>query len=111
MGIRTFSPIVRMARPINTEQDYRAVKCLVAERARTFFFIETERLEALIRELTDYESRVADAEAGVNAEWTQWALVQQSNDHDEQNRRWCDATSQAAVHDDSPADRLVRVRT
>ena len=86
MRIRTFRSIARMARPINTERDYGVVKNLVAERARTFFFIETERLEALIRELTDYESRVAHAEA----ECTEWAPVQRRNDIDEQNRRWCD---------------------
>ena len=40
MGIRSFSPIARIARPITTERDYRVVKSLVAERARTFFLLK-----------------------------------------------------------------------
>ena len=90
MGSRTFRPIARIARPITTERDYRGVKKLVAERAWTFFFVETERLEALVRELTDYEIRVEESEAGFTVEWAEWAFVQQANDHHEQHRRWRD---------------------
>jgi len=66
------------------------VKKLVAERAWTFFFVETERLEALVRELTDYEIRVEESEAGFTVEWAEWTFVQQANDHHEQHRRWRD---------------------
>ena len=111
MRIRAFSPIVRIARPINTERDYRGVKSLVAESARTFFLIETERLEALIRELTDYEGRLADGEVGVAAEKTAWAPIQRRNEIDEQNRRWCDAIDQGCVHDNSPGQCLMPDRT
>ena len=79
-----------MARPIATERDYRGVKSLVAERAWTYFFVETERLEALIRELTDYEIRVERSEAGFTVEWAERAFVQEANDHEEQRRRWRD---------------------
>jgi len=103
MRIRTFSPIVRRARPINTERDYRVVKSLVAERAKTFFLIETERLEALIRELTDYESRAAPAETGVIAECAEWAQVQRRNELDYRNRRWCDTIDQR-LQDDSAGE-------
>jgi hypothetical protein len=90
MGSRTFRPIARMARPITTERDYRGVKNLVAERAWTFFFVETERLEALVRELTDYEIRVEESAAGFTVEWAEWAFVQKENDPEEQSRRWGD---------------------
>jgi hypothetical protein len=103
MRIRTFSPMTRMARPINTERDYRVVKTLVAQRARTFFFAETERLEALIRELTDFESRAAHTETGVTAECAEWAPVQRRNELDERNRRWCD-TIDPCVHNDSTGE-------
>jgi hypothetical protein len=87
------------------------VKSLVAERAKTFFLIETERLEALIRELTDYEGRLADAEVGVDAEKTEWAPIQRRNHLDEQHRRWCDTIDQACVNDDSPGAYLMPDRT
>lgn len=104
MRIRTFSPLARIARPINTERDYRVVKTLVAQRARTFFFAETERLEALIRELTDYESRAAHAEIAVTAECSEWTLVQRRNELDDRNRRWCDTIDQARVRNDSTGE-------
>ena len=104
MRIRTFSPMARMARPIDTERDYRVVKTLVARRARTFFFAETERLEALIRELTDYESRAGRAETGVTAECMGWARVQRRNELDDRNRRWCDTTDDAHVRNDSTGE-------
>ena len=107
MRIRTFSPMARMARPINTDRDYRVVKALVAQRARIFFYAETERLEALIRELTDYESRAAQAETDVTAECTARAPVLRRNELDERNRRWCDTIDQACVHDDSAGECLV----
>ena len=103
MRIRTFSPMARMARPINTDRDYRVVKVLVAQRARIFFYAETERLEALIRELTDYESRAAPAETGVIAECAEWAQVQRRNELDYRNRRWCDTIDQR-VQDDSAGE-------
>ena len=48
MGTREFRSYARMARPIFTERDYETVRKLVTQRARTFFFVEAERLEALI---------------------------------------------------------------
>jgi len=111
MRIRSVSPIARIARPIITERDYRVVKSLIAERARTFFLIETVQLEALIRELTDYEGRLADAEVGVAVEKTEWAPMQSRNDPHEQNRRWCDTIDHACANDDSPGECLMRDRT
>ena len=64
MGTREFRSYARMARPIFTERDYATVRRLVTQRARTFFFVEAERLEALIRELTDYEGRCAETDPG-----------------------------------------------
>ena len=90
MGSRTFRPIARTARPITTERDYRGVKKLVAEHAWTFFFVETERLEALVRELTDYEIRAEESEAGFTVEWAEWAFVQEVDAREEQRRRWRD---------------------
>ncbi|HTS52784.1 MAG TPA: hypothetical protein VMH26_05885 [Burkholderiales bacterium] len=90
MSSRDFRSYARMARPIFTERDYETVKKLVTERARTFFFVEAERLEALIRELTDYEGRFArtDELAG----WVEWSFMPASNDEGQPRRRWSDAS-------------------
>jgi len=58
------------------------VKSLVAERAWTHFFVETERLEALVRELTDYEIRVERSEAGFTGEWAERAYATTKNSVD-----------------------------
>jgi hypothetical protein len=92
MGTRDFRSYARMARPIFTERDYDTVKKLVTERARTFFFVEAERLEALIRELTDYEGRFAQTDALYAVGWAEWTFVPVGKDDGQPRRRWSDAS-------------------
>jgi len=92
MGTREFRSYARMARPIFTERDYETVRKLVTQRARTYFFIEAERLEALIRELTDYEGRCAETDTGCTVGWAEWAFVPEASDDDQPRRRWSDAS-------------------
>jgi hypothetical protein len=86
-----------MARPIFTERDYETVRKLVTQRARTFFFVEAERLEALIRELTDYEGRCAETDPACSIGWTEWALVPEANGDTRPRRRWSDGSHQGAA--------------
>jgi hypothetical protein len=92
MGTREFRSYARMARPIFTERDYETVRKLVTQRARTFFFVEAERLEALIRELTDYEGRCAETDAGCAVGWAEWAFVPEADGDGQPRRRWSDAS-------------------
>src|ERR1700730_735819 len=76
MGMRDFRSYVGMARPVLTGRDYQTMKKLLMERARTFFFfIEAERLEAMIRELNDYEQRSADTGGDCTVGWAEWVFV------------------------------------
>ncbi len=90
MGTRDFRSYARMARPIFTERDYDTVKKLVTERARAFFFVEAERLEALIRELTDYEGRFAQTDARYAVGWAECMFVPVGEDDGQPRRRWSD---------------------
>jgi hypothetical protein len=92
MGTREFRSYARMARPIFTERDYETVRKLVTQRARTFFFVEAERLEALIRELTDYEGRCAETNTGSVVGWAEWAFAPEADDDGQPRRRWSDAS-------------------
>jgi hypothetical protein len=92
MGTREFRSYARMARPIFTERDYETVRKLVTQRARTFFFVEAERLEALIRELTDYEGRCAETDPGCSVGWAEWALVPEADGDARPRRRWSDGS-------------------
>ncbi len=92
MGTREFRSYARMARPIFTERDYETVRKLVTQRARTFFFVEAERLEALIRELTDYEGRCAETDASCAVGWAEWTFVPEADDDGQPRRRWSDAS-------------------
>jgi hypothetical protein len=92
MGTREFRSYARMARPIFTARDYETVRKLVTQRARTFFFVEAERLEALIRELTDYEGRCAETDPGCSVGWAEWALVPEADGDARPRRRWSDGS-------------------
>jgi len=92
MGTREFRSFARMARPIFTERDYEIVLKLVTQRARTFFFVEAERLEALIRELTDYEGRCAEIDPACAVGWAEWALVPDTGSDARPRRRWSDGS-------------------
>jgi len=89
MGNREFRSFARMARPIITRRDYYTVRKLVSQRARAFFFVEAERLEALIRELTDYEGRRVETEASMG--WSRLALGPGASREGRPRRRWSDA--------------------
>lgn len=92
MGTREFRSYARMARPIFTERDYETVRKLVTQRARAFFFVEAERLEALIRELTDYEGRSAETDSSCSVGWAEWALVPEADSDARPRRRWSDGS-------------------
>ena len=92
MGTREFRSYARMARPIFSTRDYDTVKKLVTQRARTFLLLEAERIEALIRELTDYEGRSGQADADYEVGWAQWMVVPTAHDDSQPRRRWSDAT-------------------
>ena len=64
MGARYAASYVGKARAILTERDYEAVKKLVVDRCKGIYVVlEAERLEALIRELTDYEGGMGQSPA------------------------------------------------
>ena len=63
MGKRYVATLAGRARPITTERDYWAVMLLLQERCRPIWRAwEDERLEALFREITDYEDRCANGD-------------------------------------------------
>jgi hypothetical protein len=94
MGTRDFRSYVGMARPVLTERDYQTVKKLVMERARNFFFfIEAERLEAMIRELNDYEQRSADTGGDCTIGWAEWVFVPKADGDTQPRRRWSDLST------------------
>ena len=93
MGVRDFKPFARMARPILSKRDYTAAKKLLRIRAMTFSVVlEAERLEALIRELTYYEDRCAEADAGWAIGWAECTLLPALEDGAAPHRRWSDGT-------------------
>ena len=88
MGSRYVQPYTRMARPIVTVRDYDAVKKVVKRRATIFpDFLDTGRLEALIRELTDYEDRSTRADDDCAIEW---APNPHAHEDTTPRRRWFD---------------------
>jgi hypothetical protein len=86
MGAKFPGSYVGLARPILVERDYQAVKRLVADRCQgIYLLLETERLEALIRELTLYEESAGESEVCTSASPAQLDL------HRLLRRRWSDA--------------------
>jgi hypothetical protein len=58
MGARYEGQYAGHARQILCERDYEAARRLLSERCKgIYLLIETERMEALIRELTAYEEK------------------------------------------------------
>lgn len=90
MGMRDFNAYARLARPILNERDYETVKRLAMERAKDFLFLDAGRIEAMIRELTDYEQRTNESASDWAIGWVEWALVPHVESDDEPHRRWSD---------------------
>jgi hypothetical protein len=91
MGISDFKLLARMARPVLSQRDYNASKKLLRERARTFsVFLEAERLEALIREVTYYEDRCAETDAGRTVGWAECVILPELENDGTPHRRWSD---------------------
>jgi hypothetical protein len=89
MGARSVQLYTRMARPIVTVRDYEAAKKVVKRRAGIFpDFLDTGRLEALIRELTDYEDRSTQTDASGSIDWAEWASGPQAREDTTPGRRW-----------------------
>jgi hypothetical protein len=89
MGAKYFGSYVGLARPILAERDYCAVKQLVVDRCQRpgiSLVLETERLEALIRELTVYEDRCSEPD-GNNPDCV---CAPQPGSNIPAHRRWSD---------------------
>lgn len=95
MGSRFFfQSNTKHARPIVTARDYDAVKSLL--KTQTALGLVSNRgeyrVEALIRELVEYESSVAGADDEYRLGWTEYVNVPRLLLECAETRRWSDST-------------------
>jgi hypothetical protein len=76
---------MRQARPILTERDYAAVKTLLAGAPE-----EQMRLDALLRELADYDNRGSALNVLYAVAWAEWVFVPRCEPEEQPRRRWAD---------------------
>jgi hypothetical protein len=91
MGSRQFSPPAHKARTILSTRDYDgARKQLKQALKQPGWLREDERIEALIRELTDFENRFLMREHWLAIEWAECVFVPGLDEDDAPRRRWSD---------------------
>ena len=91
MGSREFRPAVRKARLILSTRDYDAArKQLKHAMKQPAWLRQEERIEALMRELTDFENRFLMRERWLAIEWAECVFVPELNEEDAPKRRWSD---------------------
>ena len=96
MGARHFHPFARKARPILSTRDYDAArKHLKGVLKEPAWLREDSRIEALIRELTDFEDRFVMRERWVAIEWAECVFVPSLDEEGSLRRRWSDAGTAA----------------
>jgi hypothetical protein len=91
MGSRQFRPSVRKARAILSTRDYDAARKQLKQALKEPGWLrEEERIESLMRELTDFENRFLMRERWLAIEWAECVFVPELTDGDAPRRRWSD---------------------
>lgn len=91
MGSREFRPAVRKARPILGTRDYDAARRQLKQALKEPGWLrEEERIEALMHELAEFESRFLMRERWLAIEWAECVFVPGLEDADAPRRRWSD---------------------
>ena len=93
MGSRFFyQSTTKHARPIVNARDYESVKALL--RSNDLLSLVANRgeyrVEALIRELVEYESSLNGSNSDYNLGWTEYVSIRKLPTGDAENRRWSD---------------------
>jgi len=98
MGNRFFfQSTTKHARPIITARDYEAVKALLRSQSAVGLVANRGeyRVEALIRELVEYESTLDGNGEEFRIGWSEYVCVPALARDGAQTRRWSDPTCQA----------------
>jgi len=91
MGSRQFRALAHKARPILSTRDYDAArKRLRAALKQPGWLREEERIEGLMRELSNFENRFLMRERWLAIEWAECVFVPDLGDADAPRRRWSD---------------------
>jgi hypothetical protein len=91
MGSRQFGPSVRKARPILSARDYDAARKQLKQALKEPGWLrEEERIEALMHELTGFESRFLMRERWLAIEYAECVFVPDLDEEDAPRRRWSD---------------------
>ena len=91
MGDRTFRPVTKKARPILNERDYQAAKAVLEREMKHAHTDQVwERLESLMQEVADYESRFLQGEDEDYSELVEYAYTSVLEEQDGPTRRWSD---------------------
>jgi hypothetical protein len=87
-----FQSTTKHARPIVSARDYNSVKSLLkASTVQGLVAIRGEyRVEALIRELVEYESSLDGLDQEYRLGWTEYVVVPRLTDDPGAKRRWSD---------------------
>jgi hypothetical protein len=93
MGSRQFEPeaSARHARPILSERDYENAKLLLEREMKNAHSERVwERLEALMQEVAEYESRFLQGEDEDTTGWVEYAYTSALEQAEGPRRRWSD---------------------
>ncbi len=91
MGHNDLDLLVKKARPILNERDYQAAKELLERELRhSHDDRASERLEALMREVADYEARFLQGEEDDVSDLVQYAYSAALDEDEGPRRRWTD---------------------
>lgn len=98
MGNRFFfQAMTKHARPIITARDYEAVKALLKSQSALGLVANRGeyRVEALIRELVEYESTINGTGDEYHIGWSEYVSIPHLALDSAQTRRWSDSTRPA----------------
>lgn len=98
MGSRFFfQSITKHARPIVSARDYEAVKTLLKSQSVLGLVANRGeyRVEALIRELVEYESALNEANDEYRIGWAEYVSIPRLSQEGAETRRWSDAAAHA----------------
>ena len=93
MGSRiTFQSTTKHARPIVSGRDYQSVKALLKANAVLGLVANRGeyRVEALIRELVEYESSINGTSQEYSLGWAEYVRVPRAGEEPGESRRWSD---------------------
>jgi tRNA pseudouridine-54 N-methylase len=91
MGSRQFRPTTHKARTILSTRDYDAARKQLKQALKQPGWLrEEERIEALTRELADFENRFLMRERWLAIEWAECVFIPGLDQEGAPRRRWSD---------------------